>query len=760
MRIKRHFEKKEVSDLEVRRIRILFKGIVQGVGFRPFLYRSALKFELSGFVKNTARGVLLEVEGAHLDRFIRHILENPPPLSRIENHRVMDIPVENSHGFEIVSSEHNEQVDLLVSADIAICKNCRRELMTKQDRRYGYPFINCTDCGPRLTIIRTLPYDRPKTTMKKFDMCASCEKEYTDPADRRYHAQPVSCFQCGPVLNIPGDHSTDQQAIIDTASEKLKEGMVVAIKGLGGYHLACLASSDKPVIKVRKLKRRMTKPFALMGTMEMIRENCLVSAREKQILSSPSAPILLLEQKKSSNLSSHIAPGQNRIGFMLPYTPLHLLILKRVGEPLVMTSANYSGEPIIYRDDFEILSDLSDLVVSHNRDIHVFADDSVVRVFNDGLLTVRRSRGYVPLPIQLPFKVPLKTVGLGAMLKTSFAILFDDRAIVSQYIGNTDSPASIEEERILIRHYQQLFSFDPELVVLDKHPEYPNRILADDFNKSRVMEVQHHRAHVGSLLAEHGERGRILGISMDGTGFGDDGKIWGGEFFVGDCSDLARFGHLKYRLLPSGEQSIKEPWRFALSLLYDLDNDSKPVRQLAEKFNEKGKLVLDSIRNRINGIETSSCGRLFDAVAAILGIGYFSSYDGELPSLLQARAERSSKPKSIYAYSLYREEGYILDLLPAIGEMIRDRQGVPEKAFAFHNTLAHGFLEMAEKARSDMKIRKVGLTGGVFQNTLLLELTRNLLVKNRFEVLMHSEIPSNDNGIALGQAFLAAASYL
>lgn len=760
MKINRNIEKNNESDLSPRRIRILFRGIVQGVGFRPFMYRSALKFRLSGFVMNTARGVILEIEGVHLDRFIRYILENPPPLSRIENHRITDIPVTNSSGFEIITSEENEKVDLLVSADIAICKNCRRELITEQDRRYGYPFINCTDCGPRLTIIRSLPYDRPKTTMKDFTMCPSCKREYTDPADRRYHAQPVSCFQCGPVLNVAGDQIDGQQEIIESVSEKLKAGLVVAIKGLGGYHLSCLASADDSINKLRKSKRRMTKPFALMGTLEMIEENCMVSEREKQILSSPSAPILLLEQKQSSALSSYIAPGQNRIGFMLPYTPLHLLILEKVGQPLIMTSANYSGEPIIYRDDFEALSGLSDLVLSHNRDIHVFADDSVARVFNDRLYMVRRSRGYVPLPLQLPFKVPLKTAGLGAMLKTSFAILFDDRAIVSQYIGNTDSPASIEAEKFLLRHYQRLFSFVPDLVVIDKHPEYPNRILADDFKKSRIMEIQHHRAHVGSLLAEHGETGEILGISMDGTGFGDDGKIWGGEFFVGGYRDLIRFGHLKYQLLPSGEQSIKEPWRYALSLLYALAGDSEPVQRLAGKFKEKGKLVLDSIRKRIGGVETSSCGRLFDAAAAILGIGYFSSYDGELPSLLQARAERSRKPDTVYPYALYHEDGYILDLLPALGEMIHDRQDVPEKAFGFHNTLAHGFLEVARKARSEMKIEKIGLTGGVFQNTLLLELTRNLLIKNRFKVLMHSDVPSNDGGIALGQAFLATANYL
>jgi hydrogenase maturation protein HypF len=750
--------KKKPTSPESRRVQILFKGIVQGVGFRPFLYRAAKRFALSGFVKNTAQGVILEVEGEKIDDFIRTVIEQPPPLSRIENYRVKDIKPLFSKKFEIVSSESDDFVDLLVSPDIAICGNCRKELFSPADRRFGYPFINCTDCGPRLTIIRSLPYDRPGTTMKVFDMCPACGKEYTDPLDRRYHAQPVSCFDCGPVLSLIRDGRLEKADPLDEAIRKLKQGSILAVKGLGGYHLACRVFSDRAIARLRKLKKRKSKPFALMGTLEMIDRHCLVSETEKEYLCSPSAPILLLERRDDSTISGLVAPGQNRIGFMIPYTPLHLLLISRMGEPLVMTSANFSGEPILYRDDFELLSGLSDLILAHNRDIQCFADDSVACVFDKKLVMVRRSRGFVPLPVDLPLPVSRNVLALGAMLKTTFTIMFKDRAIVSQYIGNTDSPVSVEAERILIKHYQKLFSFFPETVVMDKHPDYPNRLLAGEYPESEIVEIQHHRAHVGALLAENKELGKIIGISMDGTGFGDDGKIWGGECFVGDYCSLSRFGHLRYYLLPSGEQSIKEPWRFALSLLAALYGGRGYTLRFAERFRSRGLRVLESIRKNVGGIMTSSCGRLFDAVSSILGVGDFSSYDGELPSRLQALAEKSNRSDVRYPYSLEKgEDGYVLDLLPAIEDIINDTREKADRAFSFHLTLAGGLADMARRARDVTGIEKAGLTGGVFQNMLLLELTRDVLQKSGFQVLIHSRVPSNDGGISLGQAFLAAA---
>lgn len=759
MRHNANLHKKGRTSTKNKRIRILFKGIVQGVGFRPFLYRSAQKYSLVGFVKNSSQGVILEVEGEDINGFIDYILKHPPPLSYIENYQIQELPIQVSEKFEILSSEREEQGDLLVSPDIAICENCRKELFYSRDRRYFYPFINCTDCGPRLTIIKGLPYDRPATTMKSFRMCKKCQSEYTDPADRRYHAQPISCFDCGPVLSFYPESKDITTDPLESAVEKLRDGFIVAVKGLGGYHLACKASSDSSVNRLREFKKRKRKPFALMGTVDMIKKHCKVSDKELFILSSPSAPILLLRVRENSGLSEYIAPGQNTLGFMLPYTPLHLLLLEKVGEPLVMTSANHSEEPIIFQDDLDLLKELSDSILTHNRKIHMLADDSVARIFDNQIYMVRRSRGYVPLPIDLPFPVAKKILAIGPMLKTTFTIIYKNRAIISQYIGNTDSPVSISAERFLIQQYQKLFSFVPAVVVMDKHPHYPNRILAQDYPKCEIVEIQHHRAHVASLMAEKGNTEPVIGISMDGTGYGDDGKIWGGEFFVGDYKKLERFGHLKYIFLPSGDFSIKEPWRFALSLLYALKGESAGVKAFASKFGSQGIDMLEIVKKNIAGVLTSSCGRLFDAAASLLDLGHINSYDGDLPSLLQAEAERGSKPGGWYPYTIKKEKEWELNFLPAFNEMLKDNRQIREKAFIFHRTLAKGFAEMAIKAREKYNINQVGLTGGVFQNILLLELTIDLLKHNGFEVLIHTEIPSNDNGISLGQAFLIAGKH-
>ena len=744
---------------KTRRVRVLFKGIVQGVGFRPFIYRYASKFKLGGFVKNTTRGVLLEVEGTGIEKFISEVLKSPPPMSRIETHQIMELEPEYTDRFEIISSESDQHCEVLVSPDIAICANCANELSSPDDRRFKYPFINCTDCGPRLTIIHHLPYDRPNTTMLDFKMCETCRQEYIEPSDRRYHAQPISCFGCGPVLTFVEGQKKHKKNALEEAYLRLKEGHIVAIKGIGGYHLACLASSKGSILNLREIKNRKRKPFALMGTLEMIKQNCFVSETEREVLSSPSAPIVLLEKREQSKLPDCIAPGQNTIGFMLPYTPLHLLLVKSVDEPLVMTSANFSDEPIIFRDDMKKLTGLTQRVLTHDRRIHAFADDSVARIFENKPVMIRRSRGYVPLPLETIYPVSKNILALGAMLKTTFTLLFDDKAIVSQYIGNTDSPVSIEAEKLLIRHYQELFSFHPDLVVLDKHPEYPNRVLSQEFTGCEVVEIQHHRAHVGALLAEKMEKGRIIGISMDGTGYGDDGKIWGGEFFTGNFRNLTRFGHLRYQPLPSGEKSIKEPWRFALSLLVSRYGDSELSLRFAERFKGKGLQVMETIQKNINVIMTSSCGRWFDAIASLMGVGDFSDFDGDLPAQLQACAEHGSNSGSGYSFSIGEGKLYTLDLLPSIDEIIHDRGGLPDKAYRFHQTLARAFTEMAKIAREKTGIKKVGLTGGVFQNLLLLELTKNRLEDCGFQVLIHSEIPSNDGGISLGQAFLAAAPY-
>jgi hydrogenase maturation protein HypF len=747
----------------VLRYRILFKGIVQGVGFRPYLYKTAKTYNLTGFVKNTSEGVILEVEGKNIQDFITYTFDHLPPLSKVVDHKITKIDLAHSTTFDIHSSESTSKSDLLVSPDIAVCDNCTRELLDPQDRRNDYPFINCTDCGPRLTIIRDLPYDRPLTTMSVFPMCETCAKEYGDPMDRRYHAQPVSCYKCGPALSLYDVHQPEKRIddpglALAEACRQLKAGKLAAIKGLGGYHLACLASSDKAVSEMRRRKGRERKPFALMGTPDMIKMFCGISEDEEKHLLAPSAPILLLKRKETGGISQHVAPGQNTIGFMAPYTPLHILILKQVGEPLVMTSANFTDEPIIHKDDSTGLPRLADVVLTHDREIYLFADDSVARVVEGKMYTIRRSRGYVPYPVPMPFHLDKTVLGLGPMLKTTFTFWRGDKAISSPYIGTTDTPEAIRVQRFALGHYMKLFAFEPETVAVDAHPGYPNRLLARDFKAAKIVEIQHHRAHVASLMAEKAVTGPIIGISFDGTGYGDDGKIWGGEFFTGDYKKLDRFGHLKYLFLPAGDKSVKEPWRFSLSLLHSLYGEGGETLAFAERFGKRGSQQLEIIKKRMGGVLTSSSGRIFDAAACLLGVGELNYFDGDLPSQLQSIAESCGPVSRLYPFTIDHENGTaILNLLPLFDEMLKDAGELPERAFRFHASLAAAIAAMAEQARERTGIRLVGLTGGVFQNTLLLRLTMDELRKREFELLIHSMVPSNDGGISVGQAFLAGS---
>lgn len=737
------------------RIRFVFKGIVQGVGFRPYLYRSAMEFGLTGLVKNTSAGVVMEVEGDRekIEPFKVYIVENNPPLSKIDQYTCEEIPLENSSEFVILKSEETSHQDLLVPPDIALCDNCKKEFLDPKDRRHRYPFINCTDCGPRFTIINDLPYDRPKTTMSIFEMCPACSKEYQDPLDRRYHAQPVSCYDCGPELTFSGGGEDPVKA----ACERIKRGDVVALKGLGGYHLACLASSIDAVGRMREYKRRPFKPFALMGTLEMVESCCVVSEAEKKLLQNVTAPIILLEKRKHISVSEKVAPGQTNLGFMLPYTPLHLLLLEDIGEPLVMTSANFSDEPIIYTEEFEELAKLSDHVLSHNRRINIFADDSVASVFEDQMYMIRRSRGYVPMPLDLSFPQSPTVLGFGPMLKTTFAFIHNRKGLMSQYIGDTDSPVAVEAERSAIHHYARILSLTPEKIAIDMHPQYPNRQILEDFVGTEVVEIQHHKAHVASLLAERSEVDPIIGVSFDGTGYGEDGKIWGGEIFIGDYRGMERFGHLVYQDLPSGDQSAKEPWRFALSILFSLYGKQGRTLEFAERFGKRGTLLLEVIEKKIKSIETSSCGRLFDAVSCLCGLGDQNHYEGELPILLQACAESGSPHDRVYPFPIEQDQDQrILNYLPLLDALLQDKAPVSERAYVFHQTLANGILRMAQLARKESGLTTVGLTGGVFQNILLLTLTKHKLEANGFVVLNHSLVPTNDGGVSLGQALLAA----
>ncbi|MCX6554207.1 MAG: carbamoyltransferase HypF [Candidatus Aminicenantes bacterium] len=743
------------------RLRFHFSGIVQGVGFRPFLYRAAEKFKLTGFVKNTSAGVTLEVEGSRLPDFVRHIERSAPPLSHIETLHFKKIPVRNSaREFVILESNSQGQKNVMISPDIAICPACQKEMADANDRRRAYPFTNCTDCGPRFTIIAGLPYDRPLTTMKGFKMCPDCLREYGSPSDRRYHAQPVSCPNCGPRLQLSVKGQAIKGAPLTAAVKMLKAGKVVAVKGIGGYHLACRALDPKALARLRRLKNRERKPFALMATLEMIAKHCRLSVREKELLNSPAAPIVLLEALPWNRLTPLVAPSQNRLGFMLPYSPLHRLLIERMAEPLVMTSANLADEPIIFEDNVEMLPRLADAVLSHDRPIRAFCDDSVLQVFEKNVSFVRRSRGFVPLPIRLPFSNPRTVLALGGMLKTTFTLLRGDRALVSQHIGDTGTTTALRAEKGAIDHFLKLFALRPEVVAIDSHPGYPNRLLGAAFPDAALVEVQHHRAHIASLLAERGETGRVLGIALDGTGYGDDGTIWGGEFFSGDLHGLERVGHLLPIFLPGGDAAAREPWRTSLSLLSVLPGQEKAASRLARKFGRLGERVYEAIIKRRGGIMSTSCGRLFDGAAALLGLGDYNSFEGELPMRLQAEAEKARPQKKPYPFTIEDREGMnVLNMLPALAAMLEDKRGRAERANRFHLTLAHGLAAMANALTASAATDKIALSGGVFQNLLLLKMCCAVMKKNGFQVLHHVQVPPNDGGVSLGQAVLAAMKY-
>lgn len=742
------------------RLRLHFSGIVQGVGFRPFLYRAAKKFKLTGSVKNRGAEVVLEVQGRRLREFIIHIQRNAPPLSHIESLKWEKIKEKKETRFMILESEGRGEKDVMVSPDIALCPACRKEMADPGDRRYKYPFTNCTDCGTRFTIIEGLPYDRPRTTMKKFVMCPACHSEYIDPGDRRYHAQPVSCPNCGPALQLKVKDKIDKREPLEAAIGLLARGKVVAVKGIGGFHLACRAGDPKALERLRRFKGREHKPFALMATMAMIQRHCLVAAAEIELLQSPQSPIVLLKARPGDRLLRLSAPGQNRIGFMLPYSPLHCLLVEGMAEPLVMTSANIADEPILFDDAAPELSKLCDAILGHDRPILSFADDSVTMVFAKKPYFLRRSRGYVPLPVALPFASTKTVLALGGMLKTTFCLLAGKRAFIGPHIGDTESTSALAAEKRAARHFMELFSQRPEVVAIDRHPSYPNRLLAADFPHCEIIEVQHHRAHIASLLAESGETGKVLGIALDGSGYGDDGTSWGGEFFLGNLSGLDRVGHLLPMFLPGGDAAAREPWRMALSLLLALPGKEKTAGRFADKFGRKGEQVLESIVRRRGGVMATSCGRLFDGVAALLGLGYRNSYEGELPSLLQAEAEKARPQNKPYLFAIEKKAGiFILNMLPAVAAMLEDKRGRAEKARCFHLTLASGLQDMASRCTGISKIGKAALSGGVFQNTLLLMMSRDLLKKNGFQVLHHTQVPANDGGISLGQAALAAAKY-
>ncbi len=750
--------------------KIYIEGIVQGVGFRPFIFKLANEFNLKGYIYNDTNGVYIEVEGEDedIDRFIEAIPAKAPPLSLIEKITWEQTEVKGYKEFFIEKSKGGEEKFVLISPDVSTCDDCLRELFDPKDRRFRYPFINCTNCGPRFTIIVDVPYDRAKTTMSVFKMCDECESEYHDPSNRRFHAQPNACPVCGPSIKLFDNNLKEIKCndVIKETAKILRNGYIVAIKGLGGYHLACDALNENAVAELRKRKMRIEKPFAIMiPGIEWLDKICVYSEAELKLLTSIQRPIVLIKKKENCPIAEQVAPRNSYLGVMLPYTPLHHLLLREVDIPLVMTSGNLTEEPIAYKDDdaFERLKNIADYFLIHNREIHIRCDDSVSAVIAGKPTMIRRSRGYVPYPVQIPFEAKRHVLAVGGHLKNTFCFLKGRYAFLSHHIGDLENWATLESFAEGIEHFKKLFDLNPEILAYDLHPEYLSTKYALELDIPNKVPVQHHHAHIVSCMTENNITGPVIGIAFDGTGYGTDGKIWGGEFIVANFSSFERFAHFEYVPLPGGELAIKEPWRMAVSYLYHVFDDDflnieiPFVKSLINEQTNKVKILLQMIEKGINSPLTSAVGRLFDAVSAICGVRLKVNYEAQAAMEFQMFADESEE--GFYNFELIDDsKPWRISFNRGIREIVEDiLNSVPIQKISgkFHNTISNVICYVADKIRKETGINKVVLSGGVFQNALLAEKAVFKLVRKNFEVYLHSKVPSNDGGLSLGQAVVA-----
>ena len=782
---------------EIAGLRIHITGVVQGVGFRPFVYGLAQRLELTGWVRNTSAGVDIEADGPPraLAAFAEALAVEAPPLARIDSIEVSDRPADGFTTFKIVHSAPIPGAFQPISPDMTICDDCRRELFDPGDRRYRYPFINCTNCGPRFTIIRDIPYDRPQTTMAPFPMCPACAAEYTDPLNRRFHAQPVACPLCGPHVWLEAgadrqDRHEGQslQEVSETALARarkwLGEGKILAVKGLGGFHLACNALDETAVAELRRRKLRVDKPFALMvADLEAAEKYCFVSPAERTLLVSRERPIVILRRRPGAAIAPSVAPDQNTLGLMLPYTPLHYLLLppqaafaEDQGGPrvLVMTSGNLSEEPIAYTNDEarERLAPLADAFLLHNRAIHVRCDDSVARVApspdpkqTPSSIQLRRARGYAPAALKLPWPAP-PLLATGAELKNTFCLVREHYAFLSHHIGDLENYQTLASFEEGIAHFERLFRIEPEAVAYDLHPDY----LATRYALSRaesegipVVGIQHHHAHVAACMADNGLAGHrpLIGVSLDGTGYGPDGTIWGGEFLVADYVGYRRHYHLRTVPLPGGDRAVKEPWRLALAWLHTAGlpwEETLPPIRFAVRHPHFGPETLDILRHQLahqlNAPHTSSMGRLFDAVAALVGVRQTVNYEAQAAVELEALVD----PAEVGAYP-FTITGDSVDPAPLFEAIVSDLhlgRPLPTIAARFHNSVARMVIAVCRRLRAETGLDRVALSGGVWQNMVLFRRVTALLAEEEFIVYVHRRVPANDGGLALGQAAIAA----
>ncbi len=822
---------------------IVIKGIVQGVGFRPFIYNLAIELGLNGWVSNKGSDVIIYIDATEqqMNSFVTLISQKAPVLSKIQNISTHQLPLNRFSSFEIRKSEVAQEGVVFISPDVCTCKNCLNELKDPKDKRYQYPFINCTDCGPRFSIIKGVPYDRHNTTMNCFKMCSFCEGQYVNPADRRYHAQPVCCFDCGPGLyfKLAGEHNCVEGgetgiSAIHKAAQYIQQGKIVAIKGIGGYHLCCSATSEAAVHRLRTRKHRDNKPFAVMvKDIDAVNKYCFVNAEEEKLLTSTAAPIVLLE-KRGEYLPHQIAPQNRYLGVMLPYTPVHHLLFdcSELPEALVMTSGNLSSEPIFYKDDeaFEGLNKIADAFLYTDREIFMRTDDSVTRVFRGKPYILRRSRGYVPLPIKLDIRklagiynmnkpnkgqlnnneldadhsadnvnIP-EVLACGGELKNAFCVNKGEYFYMSHHIGDLENEDTNLSFRQAVEHFENMFSITPEAVAYDLHPNY----FSSQYGRQRTEKqfgIQHHKAHIASCMAENALSGDVIGIAFDGTGYGEDGAIWGGEFFYGSYNHFKRAGHLEYVPMPGGDGAIKHPWRMALSYIkkanrLDYITDKEGNYSFNDIKLEDINFILKILDKNINCQQTSSMGRFFDAAAAIAGIRADITYEGEAAIMLEYYASNflklniggsfekdisshdnvssnifdscenntSGNKDDISSYEVVisqQEDGFVVEtdsIISAMIDDIIDNRQIGFVAARFHKTVADMVLKGCIRIRQTTALNRVCLSGGVFQNITLLELCIDLLEAYGFSVFVHSDIPTNDGGIALGQAVMAIAA--
>ncbi|MCC6454839.1 MAG: carbamoyltransferase HypF [Caldilineaceae bacterium] len=774
------------------RLRLRIEGVVQGVGFRPFVYGLATRLGLSGFVGNDCAGVFVEIEGsaAALSAFQRRLTAEPPPLAHIERVTSLSLPVSGEVAFTIVHSQADHATHTLISPDLSICDDCLRELFDPHDRRYRYPFINCTNCGPRFTIIQETPYDRPLTTMAAFDLCPDCQREYESPDNRRFHAQPNACPNCGPQLEFRW--SNDQipaafarcftlasspirgEAALQQAQQLLARGGIVAIKGIGGFHLACDAGNERAVTILRQRKARGDKPFALMARdLASVMQIAVVNTDTIALLTSRERPIVLLKKRQGSALAAQVAPGNRDVGVMLPYSPLHYLLFAPALSPdalqppslLVMTSGNHAGEPIVTDNDAALteLTSMADAFLLHNRPIHTPCDDSVLRLYNGNILPIRRSRGYAPMPVKLPVAVP-PILGVGGEIKNAFCLAQDQHAFLSQHIGDMQNLETLQSFTHAAAHMQKLFRIQPQRIACDLHPGYlstrwAEKYVNDQGGDLQLVPVQHHHAHVASLMVEHGLPGDrpVIGFCFDGTGYGPDGAIWGGEVLVADYCQYERVAHLNYFPLPGGDAAIRRPYRTALAALWGAgiawDDALPPVA--AATSTERGVLQRQ-LEVGLNCVPTSSMGRLFDVVAALVGICQTAGYEAQAAIELEALVSTCA---GSYQFAMPTAANPVFDATPLLQAVVDDLLNqVPPAVIAsrFHKAVANLIFEMSLRLRDQTGLDQVALTGGVFQNMALLWQTTQCLQAAHFEVLVHQSVPPNDGGLALGQVLVAA----